>query len=179
MTSEMMIAWIGVGLNSLLVVGGVITYLVRNGKYEEKVDQLEKKELELSAEMKAIRSSLDFLMGSLSVKKPVNEKMVTRKSPLQLSEYGKKIVKDSGFDKIFEQYKNVFADKLNLLNPTTKYDIQDKSRFIMDRFMQFDAFTPIKTYAFENGEDYESIIRDAGSILLRDYYFSIHPEIKE
>jgi len=38
------------------------------------------------------------------------------------------------------------------------------------------AFAPIKSYAFNTGNDFGQILR-AGAILLRDYYLDKHPEI--
>ncbi|HTM63728.1 MAG TPA: hypothetical protein VL360_04440 [Gammaproteobacteria bacterium] len=98
-------------------------------------------------------------------------------SPLTLTDFGQELVTESGFQKIFQNEKQHLAHLLEEKHPETKYDTQELARELMDNLRSYPAFVPIKSYAFNEGKDFGQILR-AGSILLRDYYLSIHPEIK-
>lgn len=98
-------------------------------------------------------------------------------SPLQLTEEGISLVKESSFEEIFENQKHSLSELLFNMHPNTKYDVQEMARALMDNLREYPSFSSIKTYAFNNGKDFGQILR-AGSILLRDYYLQIHPEIQ-
>ena len=147
----------------------LIAWLFIAATYKEKMD------------IQSIKSNVDRLMEFKNwATKFIDSQLFQAKSPLSLTAEGVKLVKDSGFEKIFETVKDELANKLlEERNPQTKYDVQEYARGFMDDFSRkkYAPFLPIKTYAFEKGMDYAQILR-AGSILLRDHYLLIHPEIK-
>jgi hypothetical protein len=107
----------------------------------------------------------------------IDNQIYKSKSPLALTELGIKLIKESGFETIFEAEKDNLCEKLSNIHPQTRYDVQEKARALMDELTQYPPFQTIKSYAFDCGQDFAQILR-AGSILLRDYYLSKHPEIK-
>lgn len=107
--------------------------------------------------------------------KPTSEET---SSPLGLTEFGKNLLKESGFNDIFAKEQDNLVVKLSEYPNKTKYDIQENARNLMDSLVDYDPFAPIKTYAFSHGIDFGQILR-AGAIPLRDYYLGRHPEIKE
>ncbi len=166
-----------------------IAYLLNLGKYKEKMSRFEndlkicQERVELNHSTIAdIRTSLATLNEFKEhAQKFIDSKLYQANSPLSLSEEGKRLVKESGFESIFEIIKDELCQRFSEKRiPKTRYDVQESARGFMDAFSREDyaPFRPIKSYAFEKGADYSQILR-AGSILLRDYYLSIHPEIKD
>lgn len=146
-------------------------------KYQQKVDDAKEDIKDLKAANATMKTELDKLSEfKVSAQKFIDSKLYTAQSPLNLSDFGKQLVKDSGFLKIFEDVKDDLVSKLEKLRPTTQYEVQEKSRALMDGLTEYEPFKPIEKYAFENGTDLSQILR-AGAILLRDYYFEKHPEV--
>ena len=87
----------------------------------------------------------------------IDSQLFQAKSPLSLTTKGEKLIKESGFKAIFEIVKSELAKELlEKMAPKTRYDAQEKARSFMDDLSRKDykSFLPIKTYAFEKGEDY-------------------------
>lgn len=101
--------------------------------------------------------------------------------PLTLNKQGRFLIKDSGFEEIFETCKDQLVERVRVKwDPETKYDVQDRAQEFMFYHSSDNKspFVVLKTYAYKNGKDYSKILK-AGGILLRDYYLEKHPEIKE
>ncbi len=139
---------------------------MKNGKKcETKINAIEK-ELATLKEFKA------------NAQKFIDKSIYESRSPIELTEFGKRLLKESDFYSIFEKHKNNLVNKLTRFSPATKYDVQEKSRELMNSLNDCEAFKPLKTYAFNNGKDFGQILR-AGAIPLRDYYLKKHPEITQ
>lgn len=166
---------------NILIAGivGWLTVWATMAKYQQKVDDLKEEKDKACAEIKLLRTDVDTLKEfKVNAQKFIDKSLYESKSPLSLTAFGKKLVVESGFESIFPSVRDDLVAKLALKTPNTKYDAQEKSRELMDELKEYPAFAPIKTYAFKNGLDFGQILR-AGAILVRDYYFSMHPEIKE
>lgn len=90
-------------------------------------------------------------------------------SPLKLTEYGDKLLKEFGFYEVFEKQKDVLVEKVKAMEPKTNYDIQTDSTEVIKNVLESDdpAFASLKEYAFNNGFPIEVIVPPAG-IVLRD-----------
>jgi len=158
----------------------IISVSLLAGKYKEKVDNL--MNLKVHDELNNIKNNISSLLEFKNwATKFIDSQLFQAKSPLSLTTKGEKLIKESGFKAIFEIVKSELAKELlEKMAPKTRYDAQEKARSFMDDLSRkdYESFLPIKTYAFEKGEDYAQILR-AGSILLRDYYLQIHPEITD
>lgn len=171
-----------------LAISSVVALLVsffRIGQYKNKVDTLEltigKDEHNgLRKTLADVKTEVDKLLEfKTNTQKFIDSKIYKSDSPLALTEVGKALVKDSGFEAtIFPATKDELVEKLEKMNPTTQYDVQEMARGLMDNLKDFSPFAPIKNYAFKNGKDYGQILR-AGAILLRDYYLEKHTEITQ
>lgn len=168
-------------LVNLIIAGLVGTAAATHkiGQYKEKVDNLEKEKEKLCTKHDAIRSDVDKLLEfKVTAQKFIDNKIYQTNSPLSLTEFGIKLVDESGFKNVFDSAKDDLVKKLEEKTPKSKYDIQEMARALMDDLTEYPAFQPIKKYAFEKGIDFTQILR-AGAILLRDYYFEVHPEITD
>jgi len=165
-----------------LIISAIVAFLAvsfRIGKYQEKVDSLKEDKDKHSKKIDTLKTDVDQLLEfKVQTQKFIDNKLFQSNSPLTLTPLGEKLVKESGFKVIFGNVKDDLLNKLEKQNPKTKYDTQEKSRALLDGLLEYEAFKPIKTYAFNTGQDYAQILR-AGSILLRNYYFKKHPELKE
>jgi hypothetical protein len=149
------------------------------GKYKEKVDNLEKEKDKNGTKVDDLRSETDKLLEfKVNAQKFMDSKIYQSGSPLKLTDFGQKLVEESGFVTIFGEVRDDLVMKLEEKKPLTQYDVQEIARALMDELTKYSAFQPLKTYAFKNGKDYQQILR-AGAILLRDYYLEKHPKINE
>jgi hypothetical protein len=102
----------------------------------------------------------------------------TSSSPLHPTEYGFKLLKESGMEKIIHENREKLFQELKAAlgkNPTS-YDVQEKSIGIMLSNKDKSLFNPIKEYVFERGINIDVILR-LGGLILRDEYLKEHSEI--
>jgi hypothetical protein len=107
----------------------------------------------------------------------INNKIKQRNSPISLTPYAIQILKDIEFDKIFDSIKGKLCTYLDEYKLRTKYDVQEMSDFLMKKLRDDRICDPLKQAAFTKGYNLDEIL-SAASIPLRDYYLSLHPEIK-
>lgn len=196
--------WISLGVSVILSVGGaVVATLITLGKYREKVDQLEtyktkvdalktantkltekveqleKREEKATGKLDCVRSDVDKMMSQMgALEKRVDgfTNIAQAHSPLALTDKGWKLVKDSGAMDIYETIKDEFVAELELQEPRSRYDVQEKARWMMGQKFDDERFSQVEEWAYEHGEDFLQIMRSLG-LPLRDYYFENHPEI--
>jgi hypothetical protein len=169
-------------LISTIIISAIValvTIMLKVGKYQQKVDDLKEEKDKNSFKIDSLRTDVDTLKEfKTNAQKFIDKELYKSKSPLTLTDLGLKLVRDSGFERVFDSEKDNLASMLAERQPDTQYDVQEKARAVMDELTEYTAFESIKTFAFKNGQDLGQILR-AGAILLRDYYLDKHPEIKE
>jgi len=165
-----------IGAGATFVVG-LIGYLVFFGRKFEKIDKLEKEQDKQEEKIDDFSTDIATLKEfKANTEKIIDQQIYKSKSPISLTDFGKQLITESGFNEIFEQEKDNLVTKLEERNPTTQYDVQEKARLLMSELVDYEPFQPLKKYAFEHGKDYAQILR-AGAIPLRDYYLEKHTEI--
>lgn len=103
-------------------------------------------------------------------------------SPLQLNDFSKEIMEESGADKIFEQQKDDLVRRMEELKPGTAYDVEETAYRVLLYNSSEMWFNPIKTFLYNNPVYKEKtlnvdILCFIMSLPLRDYYLARHPEI--
>ena len=100
-----------------------------------------------------------------------NRLAYTANSPLKLTEYGKDLMENSGFDKIVAnpEKRRFLINLVKRKNPKTNYDIQQYSMDTMAELVEINdsIVIPLKEYAYKEGLTLEIILNSAG-IVLRD-----------
>lgn len=90
-------------------------------------------------------------------------------SPLQPTQYGKKLIEDSGLltilDNHKEELKRALGEKLSQ-NPT-EYDVQEKARQLLIERKDDALLSSVKQYAYQNGLNVD-VILNTGGLWLRD-----------
>jgi len=102
--------------------------------------------------------------------------MTQKNSPLTLTPYAEKVLKEIRFDMIFPKIKNDLAKELEGNNLRTAYDVQEMARFIVRQKRDDVIFDELKTEVYKTGNNFDEVIA-AIYIPLRDYYLETHPEI--
>jgi len=159
----------------------ILIYVFVIGQYKQKVDTLERDNERQKNKMDSMQSEVDKLLEfKVNAQKFIDNKIYSSDSPLSLTELGKKLIKESGFLDIFGsktsdgvKVKDYLVSKLEKRNPKTQYDVQEEARALMGELDEDPLFESLKKYAFENGADYNQILR-AGAIPLRDYFLEKH-----
>jgi hypothetical protein len=90
-------------------------------------------------------------------------------SPLELTDYGKRLIKESGFNNVLKKCRNALVQKVRDRHPTTNYGIQEESINVIKELLNSDDETlkPLKDYAYNNGLPIDILVQPAG-IVLRD-----------
>ena len=108
----------------------------------------------------------------------LNKKIKLRQSPLSLSPYAIALLEEVNFYSVFDKIKGKLVKELDDFKLRTKYDAQEMSDFLVRKKKDDTIFDELKGQVFQKGQQWEEVIA-AMSIPLRDYYLSIHPEIKQ
>ena len=90
-------------------------------------------------------------------------------SPLHVTEYGDKLLRESGFYNVLKDNHLELVNMVKDKNPTTNYDIQKDSIEVVEEMLEGDHTMAVclKEYAFNNGIDLKMLSLPAG-IALRD-----------
>ncbi len=90
-------------------------------------------------------------------------------SPLKVTEYGDRLLRESGFYKLLQANRQQLVNLVKDRHPKSNYDIQQEAAEVMQDLLESDdemALGP-KEYAFNNGLDIKILATPAG-IALRD-----------
>lgn len=90
-------------------------------------------------------------------------------SPLHVTEYGDKLLRDSGFYDLLQRNRKQLVQLVKDRNPKSNYDIQqDSTEVVKDLLSSDDEMAlSLKEYVYNNGLDVSVVISPAG-IALRD-----------
>jgi hypothetical protein len=149
-------------LGIIAVLFGAVTYFTKRI-----MDDTKKIQAELKPMTPAIIEIQNKFTGSgHTIMFPLT---VSPGSPLKLTDYGKKVLEDFGFNVVFKHAKAQLISQVIAMDPKTNYDIQEDAKVVIrDTFNSNDpVFTSLKEYAFDNGLPVELVIPPA-SIVLRD-----------
>lgn len=102
----------------------------------------------------------------------------TRSSPLKPTNFGLKLLKESGLDKLISDKKDQYLKELKtkLGKTYSAYDVQEEAIKLIKEKEDNKSIIPIKDYAFKNGFNVEIILRLGGLILRDEYLKKYHPD---
>ena len=139
-------------------VSGFAVVAFRMGRYAEKVDQLEKCD---------IQKRLSHLEGEQDARKDMAAFLQT-KSPLSYNEKGQKLLEDSRGKDYVDSHLEEMRTEVKSRNPKSAYDVQEMSMGAIKTFAQRDDFVPLKNFIFQQGISLDTLAAVMG-IYLRDH----------
>src|SRR3989344_5431371 len=149
---------------------GLLFWFIR-----DKFNDLTKTDERVEGKVDKIGSRVEETRGSMIEMQETFERMgypmkriIQATSPLNLTDYGKQLVRESGFVKLLQDNRDLILNWMKEMNPKNQYDAQEFSRKALLDHKDEALLQPLKDYAFQHGEtSFEQILR-AGSIVLRD-----------
>lgn len=132
-------------LTSGITAFAIISY--RMGRYSEKIDQLEKCNL---------NTRLSTLEG---------RQLTKRNSPVDLTENGNNVLNDSSGKSFIDDNYNELKGKVESKSPTNSYDIQEFSKHVIQEIQDDVRMDPVKEYLFKEGMEIQDIIEVLGIYL--------------
>ncbi|HXB12562.1 MAG TPA: hypothetical protein VNZ45_11280 [Bacteroidia bacterium] len=100
-------------------------------------------------------------------------------SPLRLTDEGKKLIKDIGFDNVFKAHKDEFYDFIDGENPTLKYDVELSAIKSINVFAGKDYMKFLKVFFYNHPNRSMQNVSPTLGVYIRDKYLNEHPEITE
>lgn len=176
---------LGTFIATIFWIGGKSKDITKSIEHLEKI--IDKLDIKINDQINRLDTKIDKLENSLGTRigrleniydSFVIDRMKDRASPLKLTAYAVQVLKDIEFDKIFDSMKEELCKRLDKFNVHTKYDVQEMSDYLMKGIEDDEICRPLKAATFAQGYKLREIL-SAASIPLRDYYLSIHPEIKD
>jgi hypothetical protein len=135
---------------------------------------------EICKEFPKIRRALDLISQSLLSHKWIDAHIyVSSGSPLHLTETGRKMLADSGFEEFYNANKEYLFSYITSQKPKSPADVETTAKDAM--FYLNPKTTPkmelIENFAYNNGKPTADVLF-AYSIEVRDRYLKEHPDIK-
>jgi hypothetical protein len=163
MTTEILIAIF------TALVGLLFWFLKRN------FDQLDKSDMRIEGKVDKVGEKVEETRGAvIEMQDTFNrmgypmQRILKTTSPVELTEYGKKLVEESGFNRIFSENREEILGWVKERNPKNQYDAQEISRTVLLEHQNDPIFELLKQYAFQHAEtSLEQILR-AGAIITRN-----------
>ena len=173
--------WEHLHKNPFLIVLAVVAYFVtrdifkRLSSLDTDMGDLEDDVDSIKSDTTGIKTQLSSLITCLATKNFINKDVIYFKSesPMQLTNEGWSMLKDSGLVRIIDENKELLFNEvkayLDDLKEPTEYDVEKYATEVMIVQGLDDLGKPSKEYAFQNGMNYDLMLTASG-IYLRDLY---------
>lgn len=126
-----------------------------------------------------MKKQIDDIWDTIKGREGGRKQFEASGSPLNPTELGWKHLRGSGLDKLIDVEKRewLLQNLRNSLGPNyTEYDVQETAIRMMFSLRDDSMMTSAKKYAFENGFDFDLLLR-LGGFLLRDNFLGRPHEI--
>lgn len=155
-----------------LILGlfGLPFWFIRNrlGILTKTNERLEGKINKMSGKVEETRGSVVEIQDTFERMGYPMKRIIQATGFINLTEYGKQLVDESGFNKILQDNQYLILGWIKEENLKTQYDVQEISRKILLEHKDDTVFESLKNYTYQHGEtSLEQILR-AGSIVVRD-----------
>jgi len=166
-------------VNAIVVVLGLPTILgasIYIGRKLQTLDHLEAGTKKIEKDLENIQNNLkDLSCGHVENKTSISALQVftgygVANSPVQPNEKGRQVLKDSGFNQVFEALKSEIFTKLDERKLRTLYDIEKESFNVLREFSNDPRIDLLKDYAVNHPEEPLDLIFLVGSWIVRDAY---------
>lgn len=148
---------------------------IKNLDYEVKGEMKEVKE-----EIRSLEKSFNISTGAIVEMQTLlagkgftirQQLIFTSRSPIELTEFGEDLMKNSGFYEMIKDPEKVkyLIGLVKAKNPQTNYDIQETAMKVMQELAENNdpIAVPLKNYAYNKGLVLDLLVKSAG-LVLRD-----------
>ena len=111
--------------------------------------------------------------------KIVNSEKYSSKSPTKLNDYGKKLLEESGIEKVVNARLDEFIKAIEDQSPHSGVDVESMAFSVLVKAEDEKVTVHLQKYIFQNPDESLNTILFVGSFHLRDKYLEKHPEIVE
>lgn len=144
------------------LIGGLTAFFTI-GQYKAKVDRALSDIDKLENGQKEIRDKVVACETSLKEREPLTKK----KSPVSLTERGKKFLTDSKGGEFIDNNFDELFDKVESKSPQNAYDVQEFSRQVVESLEDDTRINAIKEFLFKDGSTLDDLFT-VMSVYLRD-----------
>lgn len=151
-----------------IVISGLVAFVVssfRIGVYKNKVDTAKDDIKELKTDAKEVRDKVVACETAI-----FKEPLLRKKSPVDLTEKGDKVLAESGGKKFIDDNYPELKKKVEDKNPKTYYDFQEYSKSIINEMRSDERLNDVKQYLFKEGMELGNFVEVLG-IYLRNLIF--------
>jgi len=161
--------------NILITVGvaSILGAFIYIGRKLQVLDDLTSTTSKIKTNVKVIS---DFLTTASA---DFNHTELQSYSPLKLTDAGEKLIKELGFDNVFQKHKNDFCRFVDDQNPKLKYDVESAAIKSIAALRDRDYMDFLKVYFYNNPDRNIKNVAPTLGIYVRDMYLNKHPEITE
>jgi hypothetical protein len=153
-------------------LGNVISTIVlgeakiKIAEISKDVEYIKKDVNEIKPDLKNVREKVSGIVPK--VEKLWEKNFTYNSSPVSLNKKGKKLLKESGIDKIIDSKKKKLCDFIINKKPQTAYDVQELSKETIKLILKDKKISKkLKNLAYQEGVGIEEILF-VGAIYLRD-----------
>jgi len=172
---------ISLGSGIIIILIGIISYFVKKDfnriekELKEKRDSKLCKAIHQTTDEKVIRriNELDVKITKDFLAR-LDLNLGFKKSPSQPNEAGKKLLQESGWNKIYRDIKEEVFNWIDKENPKTLYDAEKSAFYVLYVNQDDERFNGLKEYVINNTEEMElDSIFLVASWIIRDEYWEL------
>jgi HJR/Mrr/RecB family endonuclease len=162
-------------INIVITIGvaSIVLALIYIGKKLQVLDNLVETTSKIKINVKVIS---DHLTSSST---DFNHTELQAYSPLELTEAGRKLIAELGFDNVFTKHKDDFCRFIEDERPRLKYDVEKAAIKTVAALSGKNYMNFLKVYFYNNPTRTISNLAPTLGIYVRDKYLEDHPEITE
>lgn len=151
----------------------------KHDSFERTCDQLNARVEKIESGMHEVKGDIQYIKSTLNtivnMVQTSNQALMKSHSPLALTEFGEKMAAGIGVDEILARDFATIKAKIDAeVTTKTPYDVQtyclEKIPVFPENYLDADALSSIKTYAFNNGRTLFECLKVVG-LKARDAYF--------
>lgn len=158
---------------TIIGVPSIILALIYIGRKLQVLDYLERESGVIKQNLKVV---CDYLTRNHT---EFNPQELQSLSPIQLTEQGRELIAKLGFEKIVDEYTQVFFGMLDRERPATKYDVEVAAIKAVQFLSDQPYMKPLKVFLYNNPDRDLANTAPTLGVYLRDKYLAAHPEISE
>lgn len=162
-------------LSTIEKIGGWISTILL-GKTKEIIIRTDERVQHLQRSMDEVKKSVDDFRASIAVHGAniealqIHTKYGVNNSPTLPNEKGKRILRDSGFERVYPNIRNEIFSLMDGFGLRTLYDYEQGAVKAMEQLKNNPLFDPLKEHSVNNPSEALELVFTIASWVIRDDY---------